>query len=78
MKENYSIYYKNVGQSIKKKRKEKGLSQQQVADLIPKFDRSKISDMENGKEDFHFSTLIKIFEALETDIEITLKDKTGI
>ena len=57
------------------KRFEKRLTQQQLADRISKIDRAKISDMENGKEDFYFSTLLKICDALETDIEFFLKEK---
>lgn len=72
MKEDFSIQYKEIGEKIKKLRKKKGLSQQQVADKILKFDRAKISDMENGKEDFLFSTLLKICKALEVDIKSLL------
>lgn len=74
MNEYFSNTYKKIGQVIKEKRKEKGLTQQQLADLIPKLDRAKISDMENGKEDFYISTLIKISYALETEIQIFLED----
>lgn len=74
MNEDYSSIYKKIGQIIKDKRKERGLTQQQLADLIPKLDRAKISDMENGKEDFHISTLIKISIALETELQTILKN----
>lgn len=72
MKEDFSIQYKEIGEKIKKLRKKKGLSQQQVADKILKFDRAKISDIENGKEDFLFSTLLKICNALDVDIKSLL------
>ncbi|WP_010249835.1 helix-turn-helix domain-containing protein [Myroides injenensis] len=75
MKEDFSIHYKEIGEKIKKLRKKKGLSQQQVADKILKFDRAKISDMENGKEDFLFSTLLKVCNALEVDIKSLLNTK---
>ena len=74
MNEDYSSIYKKIGQTIKDKRKERGLTQQQLADLIPKLDRAKISDMENGKEDFHISTLIKISIALGTELQTILKN----
>ena len=67
MERDFSEIYKRIGNSIKEKRKEKGLTQQQLADRVPKLDRAKVSDMENGKEDFHISTLIKISIALETE-----------
>lgn len=75
MNGNDNLIYKKLGELIKDKRKQRGLSQQLLSDLIPKLDRAKISDMENGKEDFYFSTLIKICNALETEFEIVLKDK---
>lgn len=74
MENNFNKNYKEIGQIIRSKRKEKGLTQQQLADLIPKLDRAKISDMENGKEDFYLSTLIKISDALQTELQVILKD----
>ena len=75
MKNDFDVFYKKIGKLIKAKRLEKGLTQQQLADKIPKFDRAKISDMENGKEDFYFSTLAKICNALGTHFELILKDQ---
>lgn len=75
MENNFIKSFEKIGQLIRNKRLEKRLTQQQLADRIPKTDRAKISDMENGKEDFYFSTLLKICEALETDIEFFLKEK---
>lgn len=64
MEEKFVTIYKTIGENLRDKRKEKNLSQQQLADLAGKIDRSKISDIENGKEDFLFSTLLKICAAL--------------
>jgi len=75
MENNFIENFEKIGKLIRNKRLEKRLTQQQLADRIPKTDRSKISDMENGKEDFYFSTLLKICDALETDIEFFLKEK---
>lgn len=69
MQENFSEIYVNIGKSIRSKRKEKGLTQQQLANKVSKLDRAKISDIENGKEDFYFFTLLKICEALDLDIK---------
>lgn len=77
MKKKYSNYYKTIGDNLKKRRLQLGLSQQKLADKIPKMDRSKISDMENGKEDFYFSTLLNICEALEIDVEEVTKMKSN-
>lgn len=74
MDDKFVNIYKTVGKNLKEKRKEKNLSQQQLADLASKMDRSKISDIENGKEDFLFSTLLKICGALDMDIEQLFKN----
>lgn len=73
MDEKFLNIYKTVGKNLRDKRKEKNLSQQQLADLAGKIDRSKISDIENGKEDFLFSTLLKICTALDIDIKQLFK-----
>lgn len=65
MDEKFYEYYKNLGASIRKRRKEKGFTQQQLGHKAGNIDRSKISDLENGKEDFQFSTILKLCVALE-------------
>lgn len=67
--------YKEVGENIKAQRKMRNLSQKSLALLVePKMDRSKISDMENGKEDFTFSTLLRLCAALDVKLEDITKD----
>ena len=68
MIEKYENYYKKVGKKIKALRKEKGWSQQELATHCDKVDRAKISDMENAKEDFMFSTLLDIENAFGKSI----------
>lgn len=58
-------YFKIIGKNIRRYRKLKGLSQQSLATLCDRVDRSKISDIENAKEDFMYSTLIEVCIALE-------------
>lgn len=66
--------YRQVGVNIRRYRKKNGLTQAQLAELIiPKLDRSKISDMENGKEDFQFSTLLRICSALDIHVKDLFK-----
>lgn len=74
MDEKFVTIYKIIGENLRDQRKEKNLSQQQLADLAGKIDRSKISDIENAKEDFLFSTLLKICAALEINIEQIFKN----
>lgn len=76
MDDNYKDIYLEIGTLLRKKRKERDLSQQKLADKIGKFDRAKISDIENGKEDFVFSTLLKIFSALDLEVEIKVKSQS--
>jgi DNA-binding XRE family transcriptional regulator len=75
MQNNFKEIYMQIGNSIRDKRKERGLTQQQLADKDVKLDRSKISDIENGKEDFHFFTLLKICEALNMNIKDVFTEK---
>ncbi|WP_245744955.1 helix-turn-helix transcriptional regulator [Flavobacterium frigoris] len=75
MQNNFKEIYIQIGNSIRDKRKERGLTQQQLADKDVKLDRSKISDIENGKEDFHFFTLLKICEALNMNIKDVFTEK---
>jgi DNA-binding Xre family transcriptional regulator len=70
----HSILFKTIGFNLKTKRLHLKLSQQELADKIPKMDRSKISDMENGKEDFVLSKLLNLCDALEMTLEEVLKE----
>ncbi len=73
MDDKFATIYKTIGENLRNKRKENNLSQQQLADLAGKMDRSKISDIENGKEDFLFSTLLKICAALDINVDRLFK-----
>ena len=75
MDNKFTEEFETLGNFIRTKRKRMRLTQQSLADKIPKLDRSKISDIENGKEDFHFSTLLKICEALDTTFEKLVNNK---
>lgn len=73
MDDKHSELFKRIGKNLRKKRVELGLTQKQVADKIPKMDRAKISDMENGKEDYVFSKLLNVCDALNMTIEEAIK-----
>ncbi|AZB25259.1 MULTISPECIES: helix-turn-helix domain-containing protein [Flavobacteriales] len=73
MSDNFTATYKAIGKALKNKRIEKSLTQEQLADKA-KVDRSKISDMENGKEDFQFSTLLKLCKQLDLNVAEIFKD----
>ncbi|WP_316736743.1 helix-turn-helix transcriptional regulator [Pedobacter aquatilis] len=57
--------YELIGKNIKYYRLSKELSQQSLANKCDKIDRAKISDIENAKEDFMFSTLLEICSGLD-------------
>jgi len=73
MDDKHSEYFIRIGKNLRKKRLKAGLTQEQVAKKIPKMDRSKISDMENGKEDYFFSKLLNVCEALDMTLEECLE-----
>lgn len=69
----FSDTYKMIGIALKKRRIEMNLTQKQLSEMTGKIDRSKISDIENGKEDFLFSTLLKLCKALDISTADILK-----
>ncbi|GEM_PF-437201 len=75
IEDKHSKTYKTIGKNLRKRRKELDLTQDEVAERIAKMDRSKISDMENGKEDFVFSKLLNLCEALDLSVIETLKEE---
>lgn len=60
-------YTLTFAKNLKRIRKEKGLSQQKLANLLG-MERSSISLYENGKRDPNFTFLIQIATALDVDI----------
>jgi transcriptional regulator with XRE-family HTH domain len=73
MIEEYKDIYITIGENLKAFRKYRNLTQEQLAQKINKLDRSKISDIENAKEDFMFSKILQICTALEIDVTQLLK-----
>jgi len=73
MIEKHNDVYDRIGSNLKALRKKAGLTQQQLADKCEKVDRAKISDIENAKEDYMFSTLLEIAKGLGVTIEKLIK-----
>ena len=71
----YLEIYKRIGSNLKKERKKARLTQVQLAEKTTKLDASKISDIENAKEDFMISTLLEIANALDIDVEKLIKGR---
>ena len=66
MKEKHQEYFAIIGKNLRNLRKEKGLSQQDLANLCD-VDRAKISTIETAKEDFVLTTLLELAAALEIE-----------
>ena len=64
----------NQGDKVRKYRRQKGLSQEQLGELVG-FSQSKISKIENGDWD-SLSDLKLLAAALEVKIEELVKDET--
>lgn len=59
---------KTIASNIKKYRKEKGISQENLAN-IASIDRTYMTDIENAKRNLSIKVLEKIANALEIDIK---------
>lgn len=58
---------KNFGKTLRRLRDERGLTQEDLADLLRK-DRAYISQLERGVKNVTLRTMVLIAEALEVDI----------
>ncbi|MFJ7747522.1 helix-turn-helix domain-containing protein [Peribacillus sp. NPDC097295] len=66
-----------IAQSLKEKRAEKKLTQQELADLLH-VSRSTISNWETSRNYPDLDTLIKISDLLDISLDIMLKEETGM
>lgn len=64
--------YKRIGFNLLKQRRLKGWTQEQLAERSG-VSRSRISKMENGKENFNIESLFLIAQSLEIDFIELLK-----
>jgi transcriptional regulator with XRE-family HTH domain len=71
MKDKHQKYFDLVGKNLRQLRKNKGLSQQDLANLCD-VDRAKISTIETAKEDFVFTTLLELADALQVEPKLLL------
>lgn len=77
MTNKYSEIYKRIGRNLKRERKKSNLTQEKLAAKTAKVDASKISNIENAREDFMFSTLLELANGLKIDVdELTKKNST--
>lgn len=66
-----------IGEKIKAKRNEKKITQDQLAELCGLSSKRVIYDYESGRINVSLKVLHKIAEALDCDLEISLKNKNS-
>jgi len=60
-----------LGEMIKKVRKEKNLTQEQLGKLIG-VQKAQISKIENNIKDVRFSTIMRVFSALKASVKMSI------
>ncbi len=60
-----------LGDMIKKARKEKNMTQEQLGELVG-VQKAQISKIENNAKDVRFSTIMKVFDALKAKVKMTI------
>jgi predicted transcriptional regulator len=66
-----------LGDMIKKARKEKHLTQEQLGELIG-VQKAQISKIENNTKDVRLSTIMKVFNALKAKVKMTIDFDTNV
>jgi DNA-binding XRE family transcriptional regulator len=74
-RDDYELRIKLIqfGQLIKEVRREKGLTQDGLGDLIG-VTKSQISKLENGTSNMTIGTIFKIFEAMKSEVHFEVKE----
>jgi len=65
-----------LGEMIKKARKEKHLTQEQLGELVG-VQKAQISKIENNTKDVRLSTIMKVFNALKAKVKMTIDFDTN-
>ena len=61
-----------IGEAIKKARKERNLTQEQLGELVG-VKKSQISKLENSLTDARFETILKVFKALNARVNFNVE-----
>jgi DNA-binding XRE family transcriptional regulator len=61
-----------LGDAIKKARKSKNMTQTQLGDLVG-VQKSQIAKIENSATDARFSTIVRVFKALDAKVNFTVE-----
>jgi transcriptional regulator with XRE-family HTH domain len=70
MKDKYKEHLSSVGKKLRAARLTNNWSQEDVASRCDTVNAAKISKMENAREDYNFSTLLEVCDALNVDVSI--------
>jgi len=70
----YSTVYQNIGRNVKRFRRERGWIQQDLADKCEGVTRAKVSKIENAYQDYMFSTLLEVCNALGKSLDEISKE----
>lgn len=68
----YELKLDLLGEAIKRARKERNLTQEQLGELVG-VKKSQISKLENSLTDARFETIIKVFKALNAKINFNVE-----
>jgi len=65
-----------LGEMIRKARKEKNLTQEELGKLVG-VQKAQISKIENNTKDVRFSTIMKVFAALKASVKMSIDFNTN-
>lgn len=68
----YELKLDLIGEAIKRARKERNLTQEQLGELVG-VKKAQISKLENSLTDARFETIIKVFKALNAKINFNVE-----
>ncbi len=71
---NPDLFYKNIGENIRAKRKERGLSQELLAKAVG-LKRPSLSNIEKGRQNLLLHTFCDIAATLGTSLEVLLPER---
>lgn len=74
MLKKYHGVYQNIGKNVKRFRKERGWTQQDLADNCEGVTREKVSKIENAYQDYMLSTMLEVCNALNKTLEEISKE----
>ena len=68
----YELQMDLIGKAIKQSRKERNLTQEELGELVG-VKKAQISKIENSTTDARFTTILKVFEALDARVNFNVE-----